>query len=94
MRYTENNIPDDLKVHIRHLHKGNSTDEERTRTYDYSDSEVIFMVHPYITQARLLKKDEVVSRAEAACGQFDSPNRKIGRQIAIGRALKQYHGLR
>lgn len=45
----------------------------------------------------LLKRrdnNEVVARGVAICSSRDNPNRKIGRAIAVGRALKKLDVLR
>ena len=47
----------------------------------------------WITHCRLFdaETDELLSFGQARCSTKDNPNRKIGRAIAIGRALKRYY---
>lgn len=71
------NIPDDLFIHIQHLHTGNSTDEQRSG-------------HDYITVAHIVDTNDKVTSAKSICSPRDVPSRKRGRDIAIGRAWKKY----
>jgi len=47
---------------------------------------------PWLTIAQLRSdvNDEVLSQGSSTCSQRDNPVRKIGRAIAVGRALKAY----
>lgn len=50
----------------------------------------------YVTKCDLIATDEpdkgmVVCSGESSCHPKDNPNRKIGRAIAVGRALRTYH---
>lgn len=70
-------IPENIHVQLHHLHKGNSTVEQRGNV-------------EYVTLVKFIDGDTEVSRAIAKCNPKDSPNRKRGRDIAIARAKKQY----
>jgi len=76
-------IPDDLKLHVFHLHRDNSTRKQRENS-------------PYRTIARLICKstEEVIAEASAKChSQLDQPNRKIGYELAVRRVLCKVLGL-
>ncbi len=47
----------------------------------------------FVTACRLVHKEtkEIVAAAHAICSLKEQPSKKIGRAIAIGRALKLYH---
>ena len=74
------NIPENIHVQLSHLHKGNSS-RRRRRGKDY------------VTVVKFLDDDVIVAKATAQCNHLDIPNRKRGRDIAIGRAKKQYDEL-
>ncbi len=48
----------------------------------------------WLTRAQLIdrRNDEVIVTTFANCSHKDQPVRKIGRAIAVGRALKKYYG--
>lgn len=48
----------------------------------------------WVTVAKLYVRatGELASWGQSICSPRDNPNRKIGRAIAVGRALKRYHG--
>ena len=81
-KYTEQNIPENLRLQVVHLHAGNSSRKARHG-------------YPYVTLAKLISRDteRVVSSAKAICSRIENPSRKIGRAIAIGRALKAFTGV-
>lgn len=71
------NIPENIHVQLHHMHKGNSS---RRRRHGKD----------YVTIVKFLDGDTVVAQATAQCSELhDLPNRKRGRDIAMGRALKQ-----
>ena len=72
------NIPEHLFVHLQHLHNGNSTDEQRSG-------------RQYITIAHIVDEQDKVTTAKAVCSPRDTPNRKLGRDIAVARAWKKYN---
>lgn len=75
-KYVEANVPKNFDVHVTHLHSGNSTRRQRKG-------------HEYMTIAKLVDPmGRIVSMGVAQCSRKDSPSRKVGRSVAIGRALK------
>ena len=76
-RYSERSIPEGFRIRVQYV----------TRLRKNSRA-----ANKWLTIARLLDKttNQCVSRAIAVCSEKDNPNRKIGRAIAVGRALKQY----
>ena len=71
----------------------------------YKESQIPEHLYPYVRYTKGLpgtpwgttcilrdkETNEEVARANAFCSDKDQPVRKIGRAIAVGRALKQYH---
>lgn len=75
----ENQLPGELRVHVIHLHEGNSTRRQRKG-------------RKYATLASIIgPTGDVVGVGEAYCSNNDSPRRDIGRQVAVGRAIKSYY---
>lgn len=76
MKYTEKNVPNHLLVRVRHVH------------VDHIDAKV-----RYMTTCTLRDRETRALKAVgmAFCSWKDQPSRKIGRAIAVGRALKHYH---
>ena len=72
-------IPDNLFLHIQHLHVGNSTLNQR-------------LGREYVTVAHIVDEYDKVTTARAVCSPRDMPSRKMGRDIAIGRVWKKYNG--
>ncbi len=73
----EYNLSSDLHIQLQHLHKGNSTKKQRSGA-------------SYKTLVNIVdRKNHILATATATCSREDLPNRKRGRDIAIGRALKQ-----
>lgn len=71
-----------MNIKVKHFHPGNSTEQERDG-------------HPYVTIAVALDEyDEVIARAEACCSKKDNPNRKRGREIAVGRLVKELYNVK
>ena len=79
IKLLETNLPNTLKAHVTHLHSGNSSKRQRHGK-------------AYRTIAKLIdiKTQNIVSVGEALCNEHDVPSRKLGRQIAVGRAFKDY----
>lgn len=44
----------------------------------------------WFTRCELIEGDRIVASATASCSYKDQPARKIGRAIAVGRAIKAY----
>ena len=78
--FTEGSIPAHLKLVVSHLHDGNSDKHDRRGCR-------------YATVAKLFRKDdgELIAIGEAYCSEKDTPSRKVGRMVAVGRALKEYY---
>jgi len=77
-KYTEDMLPQGHRVRVKHFHNGNSSEEFRDHK-------------PYVTLASVLDTNQVpVGFGVSACSKRDTPNRKLGRQIAIGRAVKDF----
>lgn len=76
-KYVESNIPEHYKVSVTHLHAGNSSRKQRKG-------------HTYNTIARLIDKDtdRIVGFGESYCSRRETPSRKVGRSVAIGRAMR------
>lgn len=65
-----------MKVKLTHLHCGNSSRNQRHG-------------HPYLTIAEIITEDgNSIGRGKSMCSRQDVPNRARGRDIAIGRAIK------
>lgn len=82
MKYVESNLPEGLRLRVNYI----------TRCRARSKREET-LLPKWLTVAVI--SDEKTNRqlavASASCGPHDNPNRKIGRAIAVGRALKKYH---
>lgn len=77
-RYAESKLPEGFTVHVDYITRCRKPFNESAPKW--------------LTLAKLIDRDgKVVARGMSKCGPKDNPNRKIGRAIAIGRALKQYH---
>jgi len=78
--FIESAVPEHLRLKVSHLHDGNSTEHDRRG-------------HKYATIAKLFHKEDGFQVAEgvAYCSNRDVPTRKVGRMVAIGRALKEYY---
>ncbi len=75
--YIENKLPSQYRVKVVHLHRGNSSRQQRHG-------------HCYRTIAKILRRSNgmVVGIGEARCSNRDKPCRSTGRQVAVGRAMK------
>lgn len=78
-KYIEENLNEKFKTRVAHYHPGNSTDEDRDG-------------NKYVTVAQIVTRPPLVSAVVgmgvAECGKKDNPSRKLGRRIAVGRAIK------
>jgi hypothetical protein len=77
-KFTEANIPANLRLHVHHVREP----DFRTQHMHYAG----------VTVARLYERgsDRLVSEGVAYCNLWkDHPSKKIGRAIAVGRALKE-----
>lgn len=77
MKYKESNVPDHLQLRVYY----------DTKFRNPASGEL------WTTRAYLIDKvtGGIVARGESRCCPRDNPNRKIGRAIAVGRALLEYH---
>lgn len=75
----EKSLPTDVRLEVVHLHPGNSSRNKRRG-------------HKYRTIARIrdLATDTITISAEARCCRADTPSRKKGREIAVGRLKFAY----
>lgn len=83
--FTEANVPSHLKLVVSHLHDGNTDPEERVGPSGKPAK--------YATVAKLFRRDDgdLVAMGYSYCSKKDVPSRKVGRMVAIGRALKEYY---
>ena len=72
-------VPKGLTVRLHHMHRGNSSRSKRHG-------------HEYVTRAVLFDTETGMrlTQGMAFCARGDTPSRKLGRDIAVGRALKAY----
>ena len=81
-------IPEGFEVRISHTRRATNGDI-------YAPAELLRKIGMTIsprggrTVAHLVKNGEIVVSGVAKCGPRDNFNRRIGRDIAIGRALKE-----
>lgn len=76
-RYIERSVPKNVRVQVHHFHQGNSS---RSQRHGYK----------YVTECTLRDSEgTIIAAAKASCSPHDNPRRDVGRQVAIGRALKQ-----
>lgn len=77
--YTERSIPEGLKLVVTHLHDGNSSKRDRRG-------------RKYATIAKLFDRENgtMMACGIAYCSDRDTPSRKTGRKVAVGRALKNF----
>ena len=81
MRYVEANIPEGFRLKVRYYtrlrnHRGK---------YPPCDAK-------WFTIAKLYDKNDLLcGHGQSSCSERDTPNRKVGRAIAVGRAVKQYY---
>ena len=77
-KYTEKDVPSSLRLRVRYITRLRGGMEDLPK---------------WQTQARLLDRETntLVAMGIAECGDKDTPSKKIGRAIAIGRALLEYN---
>jgi len=73
-----NNLPHGFRLRVSHLHAGNSSKRQRHGKDFRTIAEIVN------------ESDEVFAGATAECSEKDSPRRQVGRQVAVGRALKNF----
>ncbi len=73
-KYVESNIPEGIRAEVRYI-KGALSGQS-----------------PWVTHCYLIENatGKIMGSGEAVCSTKDQPVRKIGRAMAIGRALKEY----
>lgn len=86
MKYLERNIPEGYHLRVVHLHDGNS--------WEYTRRPVASKVHgtgrKYVTIATIIDaNNETLAEGIASCSAEDNPCRQIGREVAVGRAMKE-----
>jgi len=76
-RYSETKIPEGLHLQVLHSSSLGRQTAPSTKKWE--------------TIAHLVDtKNYVVATGKSQCSDLDNPNRKVGRAIAVGRALKDY----
>ncbi len=77
-KLVESNIPKSVKIVLAHFHKGNSSNSARKG-------------HQYMTLCKLYDREThlMIGHGESHCSRKDLASRSIGRQVAIGRAMKE-----
>lgn len=78
-KIVESKIPEGVRLQVVHLHTGNSKPKQRRG-------------RQFATVAYLYKDNVMVGMGKAFCSEHDAPSRKIGRAVAVGRALKNFQG--
>jgi hypothetical protein len=77
-------VPDHLRVHVVYLYEGR-TSRNQLKKIGQTNTR-------YVTIAKLKDQDDnIVGEGLAACSQGDNPSRKVGRAVAVGRALQEYY---
>lgn len=78
IKYVESNVPENMNLRVQYLHQGHVAGMPTNMKR--------------ITVATLLDLEgRMVAKACSVCHENDNDNRKIGRAIAVGRALKEYY---
>ena len=78
-KLVESNLPPEVRVHVVHLHKGNSSRSQRRGK-------------EFVSIARLYgKNNELLGQGKAMCSVHDNPTRRVGRQVAVGRAMSNMY---
>lgn len=86
-------LPEGFRIQIRHFdHMNDPMGEERKFTeYKKPGNVPVDNIVPRSTKATIIdEQGNVMAEATAYCSNRDTFNRKIGRHIATGRALKQF----
>ncbi len=92
MKYTEQHIPAGLTLRVYYSHNQGTTNKHAAHLVGYfSLSKSIRKRTDWYTRAVLLDSNGAdVAQGVAECSHRDNPSKKIGRAIAVGRALKSY----
>jgi len=84
IKFVESNVPEHLRVCVTYLYEGRVSKSQLKKIGQTKTS--------YVTLARLKDPDgNVVSEGQSACSSKDCPSRRIGRAVAVGRALAEYY---
>ncbi len=85
MKMIESAIPEHLRVQVVHLFEGRVSNNQLKKLGKTNTK--------YVTLAKLRDKktDDIVGEGIASCSTKDNPSRRVGRAVAIGRALREYH---
>lgn len=80
MRFVESNVPEHIQVRVRYV--------TRYRGGPFQSDQL----PKWQTSCTLIDRESrhVVAYHQAHCSEEDQPVRKIGRAVAVGRALKSY----
>lgn len=78
-------LPETVRLKWKHFHGGNSTQADREGISGVRKT-------PYVTVAWIESRDtrKVLARSIVTCSKKDSPRRKIGREAAIVRVLREF----
>lgn len=94
-KYVEKNIPklfgEDWKnfyrLRVVHLHSGNCSRSKRNGKEMKTIATFEKPSHKIGERQEHFRDWQVVARGSAACSKRDCANRKVGRQVAVGRAM-------
>jgi len=96
MKCIESNVNEDHTLSVRYFHPGNSGRQSRSRSYSVRRGQTqrkVIRVSPYVAVATVRDRTGVVvGTGESVCSERDTPNRALGRRIAVGRALAEVSG--
>ena len=78
--FNESHVPENIRLRVVHLHAGNTSRSKRKG-------------HDMVTIAQLISPTGVIiNEARAYCSRKEhSPSRRVGREVAVGRVVKQYY---
>lgn len=86
-----------IKFWVRHIHVGNDPDgSDRKHLVEdkkhFHDADGNIMLPEYATTCVITDEtgDLQVGYGESICGPLDTPNRRMGHEIAVTRAIKDY----
>lgn len=80
-------LPPNYALKVKHLHPGNSTRADRKG----SKYRTLAFVVRFADDST--KKYTIVAVGDAMCSRKDQPIRRLGYEIAVGRALKHFYKL-
>ncbi len=98
MKCIEANINEDHTLSVRYFHRHNSSRSQRRRCYHVrtgkgKGTKPREITSAYVTVATVRDGNhQVVGTGESVCSERDTPNRALGRHIAVGRALAEVSG--